>query len=210
VFSLSHVSIDIIQIPGPYALGATTGQELVRPVLAGFRGGARSAPAIVVLDLSKVEAANASFLKATLLEFLWRGRAYAESEDSAQGPERESVNVFAIVQGVCDDVREELRTVLASERMLAFEAVLVRGGEIIVGRVLGQPDEALDATLKALTAEGSSTAPTLCEKYPQSVPIKATAWNNRLFELFRHRLATRARAGRQWIYSALTKELLDG
>lgn len=175
-----------------------------------LRSRARTQAAVVIFDLSNLEAANASFLKATLLDLLWRGRLHAESEDSPNGPHRDGLNVYPVVYGPNGDVRDELLTVLASERLTALEALVSEGERIVRGRVLGRLDDALESTLTALTAEGSSTAPQLCEKYPQRSAIKATAWNNRLVELYRQRLATRERAGRQWIYSAIAKELDHG
>ncbi|MEQ1735321.1 MAG: hypothetical protein ABL886_02680 [Rhodoglobus sp.] len=203
------MGLAFIRVPHRIAIGATLGQDVVRPHLDALAR-RRGEPSTVVIDLSEVEAANASFLKATLLELLWRGQAYADAEDSPSGPPRDALNVFPLVQGLSPEVREELETVLSSERMPALESVVSDADRIVSGRVLGRLDDALTITLAALTSEGSSTAPQLCEKYPQRNVIKATAWNNRLADLYRHRLVTRERAGRQWIYGAIAKELADG
>lgn len=204
------MNFEIVSVPHRNALGATAGQDLIRPVVDAIRAKGRGEATTVLIDLTSVEAANASFLKSTLLELLWRGRVYAESEDAPSGPNRDGLNLYPVVHGVGPDVREELTTVLASERLPALESLVSEGDRIVRGRVLGRLDDALQTTLAALTIEGSSTAPLLCEKYPQRSAIKPTAWNNRLVELYRHRLVTRERAGRQWVYGTVVKELQDG
>lgn len=206
--SYGVVLIEVIDVTHKIAVGATLGQSIIAPVIDRLRQRQRDATTVVV-DFKNVEAVNTSFIKAVFLEFVWWGRRFAGSEDAPR-IDRDSANVFPVLRRLHDDVREEIITALVSEDLAAFEVVTAHAEEIARGRVLGRLDDALRVTLEALAKEGASTAPTLCERYPSRKPIQPTAWNNRLVELHRHRLVTRERAGRQWIYGSLVKELDRG
>lgn len=199
---------EVIKVPSGIAVGATFGQSVVAPVLDVLRGKPRE-QTLVFVDFSVVEATNTSFVKAVFLELLWWGERYADSEDSFRVA-RDSANVYPMLLGLSDDVRDEVVTALGSEGLVGLETQRTRSDVIVRGRVLGRLEDSLKITLDALTKEGTSTAPTLCERYPAKKQIQPTAWNNRLVDLYRYRLVTRERAGRQWTYQALTKEVVHG
>ena len=202
------VDFEVIDIADEIAVGATRAQTLVAPLFDRLRREPRR-PVTVFVDFSAVEAANTSFIKAAYLELIWWGQRYADSEDAFRVV-RDSANVFPVLRGLRDEVREEVITALISEGLAALEAHSVHHETIVRGQTLGRLEDALRATLDALTKEGFSTATSLCERYPSKKPVQPTAWNNRLVELHRLRLVTRERSGRQWIYQALTKELVYG
>jgi hypothetical protein len=78
------------------------------------------------------------------------------------------------------------------------------------GKAVGPLDPGQMTTLKAVIEFGPVTGAGL-ERQWQSEAIKATAWNNRLRDLYDKRLVRRERRGREQMYSTVLKEIeLDG
>lgn len=187
------------------------GQEHLAPLLPRLREAAAQ-PLVVVLDFGGIEAANGSYLKATVLWLLRAGMASAAIDDghAREAPAGlEALNAFPLAANLSGEVRDDLDTLLRSEQ-LPLLAVEPAAGLLEKAEILGHLDPALKFTLSALAKEKRATATDLCGRYPQKPPIKPPAWSNRLSELHRHRLACREREGRQWFYTSLASEVPRG
>lgn len=191
-------------------LGATAGQDDTKALLeqAAF---AQESVTVAVFDFAAVETVNASYLRATVLWLLRAGMAFVRLEEEGARAEPSGIpplNVIPVVANVCEEVMDDLTTLLVSE---GFPLLLVeRADEPSAGRCLGVLDPALRKTLTALAKTRSATASMLCEQFPERPAIKPPAWSNRLSELYRLRLVGREREGRQWRYVSVPLEVQFG
>src|SRR5581483_9062661 len=69
--------------------------------------------------------------------------------------------------------------------------------------LVGDLDPGLKATLEKVCESGAMTGAELARKAPKA-GIQATAWNNRLRDLFLKRLLVRRKEGRQQVYGPIT------
>jgi len=76
--------------------------------------------------------------------------------------------------------------------------------------VIGRLDVAQRATLRAVLDHGPTTGAELAQKL-DTEGVKATAWNNRLKDLYEKRLLRRHKQGREQVYQTVVKEInVDG
>ncbi|WNG33298.1 hypothetical protein F0U61_06455 [Archangium violaceum] len=195
--------------PGvPDAFGATRGQQHIAPLLSELHG----APSgeIVIYDFEGIEHTTASYINATVFRLLRAsGRAIEEasvSVTSGGADSGEALDIFLLVANLSEDVAEELQTVLKSHNAVCLEATKWDGNGIAQARVRGVLDGVLRDTLVRVVTNRNATATMLAEREPPNV----TGWNNRLMELYRRRLVTRIKEGRQYIYSSLCSEVILG
>ncbi len=193
--------------------GATLGQQHRKSLcdaLEGYHELGEGAGALLVVDFAGVLSVTASYLKPIVLAFIRAGIHFAEGSVPADPRALPPLNVFPVVTALSAEIAEELSEVLNSSRLLCLEALEHEGSSVGAARLLGTPEPSIVQTLDALVNEESATAGQLCERYPMNPPITPNAWSNKLAELYRLRLASRVRTGRQLIYSPIAKRVLHG
>lgn len=178
-------------------IGATLGQQHLKNLLTKIPG-IPTAVEIVVFDFRSISLASASYLKAGLFTLL---------KDTPIGAQ--AAQFYAAVANVSAEIIEELQVVSHSENQPCLCALKWNHKQIEKARILGSLEPTVKRTLELLTACGETTAGALGTGLP-SEGINATAWNNRLAELYRLRLATRRKEGKHWYYSSVAKEIIYG
>jgi hypothetical protein len=73
--------------------------------------------------------------------------------------------------------------------------------------IIGVLDPGQKKTIEAVLHFKEITGAELDRKYPEE-GVGATAWNNRLKDLHTRRLLTRAKRGREQVYSPITEEIV--
>lgn len=204
---------------GGFAHGATLGQEHRRPLIDFLErelGRQDGQAALVILDFYGIESASASYIKATLVALSQAGEAAmrGESPDPASDA-LPALQVYPMVAGLAPDVADELDLVLRDCRGACLEALACTTSGVTRAAVHPAIEEGLLWTLDLVARERIVTATHLYEQFPydrQGPPraVTVTAWNNRLAELHRLRLAHRTRQGRQWFYHSLVGEVVHG
>lgn len=190
-----------------YLAGATMAQEHRKMMYASLA----SEPALVdglgvllELDFTGVEAITASYAKALVLAFVRAGIAFV---DAKYPSELGALNVFPIVTGAGEEVLSELHETAISQRLLCLEALELDEEGVRLGRVLGQPEGSVWETLEMLSRNGPSAAGQMMA-VGQHAGISVSGWSNRLADLYRMRLASRTRTGRQITYEAIAKRVV--
>lgn len=197
-----------------HAIGATQGEEMLRPLLQSLTADADGLVAgsgeLVILDFAGIQSATASYLKATIIRLLKLSQCAAEEATSGRpGESIPPLNIYPCVHGLSDEVRDELREVLASQRCVCLEASAWNATQATRAALYGPLETPLWNTLQKLTSTGGATASSLCDSNPEE-SINVTAWNNRLADLFRSRLVRRVRQGRPWLYTSIAGEVHRG
>lgn len=151
---------------------------------------------VVCLDFGEVEFVTGSWLNAMVVP-LWRSVAETNT------------NLFPMLRSGKSGWFDELRLVADwnhqcyfvgnGRRMPPLRALLV-----------GNLDPAQRTCLEVVTAAREVTGAGLERDHPQE-GIGATAWNNRLKDLFEKRLIRREKRGREQVYSSVVQEVeFDG
>lgn len=185
--------INLAERLGPRMQGRLSGRQHFA-VLCGLVSD--SPPGEVVwLDFAGAEIVTGSWVNAALVPFMkW---AADERHD-----------LFPVIVNARPDWRDELELV-AEWNHLCF---LVGDGKVPPRRValVGPLEPAQRATLIALLDLREATGAAL-ERHRPDDGVRATAWNNRLKDLYEKRLLRRARRGREQVYSPVVREVvLDG
>lgn len=194
----------------PHAFGASMARRHLAPLLHDLRARTQGVEITnVVLDLSRMESATASYLKRTWL-YLHRcallGLGMTDVKDDPADP-LVPLPIHPLVSGLHAEVRDELLLVLYQEHVVCVEVVSAQA-ETLRGRVLGRLDPALRHTLAALYRRcGASANDLFAEGRSSGNNISVNAWNNRLTDLMRLHLVTRRKEGRNWIYAPIMEEL---
>jgi hypothetical protein len=167
--------------------------------LAGKRDYARlcgllsqAAPgSVAYLDFAGVEFVTGSWVNAALVPLL----AWAADERN---------DLFPTLCNVPNEWVDELALVAR----YTHTCFLVAGGAIPPRRatLVGSLDAGQRSTLEATVALRSVTGADLVRRWPRE-EVKATAWNNRLRDLFEKRLLRRERKGREQVYSPVVREI---
>lgn len=148
----------------------------------------------VFLDFTGTDVLTGSWISAMLLQLVrWGG-----SPD---------IELFFVLQGLAPEHLEELRYVSSH----AYAVFLVATDTASPDRatVVGQLDLGQRETLAAVVRFGEATGASLEREHPET---KATAWNNRLRDLYeKKRILKRKKQGREQIYRPVVPEILiDG
>lgn len=150
----------------------------------------------VLLDFKDVEVITGSWINAVFTPFFkWVGD--------------EQIDLYPVVCNLADKKWEDEFALVADWTHRCF---LIASSAIAPkrGKALGPLDPGQMTTLKAVIEFGPVTGAEL-ERQWHSESIKATAWNNRLRDLYYKRLVRRDRRGREQMYSTVLKEIeLDG
>lgn len=150
----------------------------------------------VFLDFRGITAVNGSWLNAAIGElFRW----------SAQ----ERNNVYPVLLCFPEDDLDELELV-AQVNSQAFPLATEAGLPIQSLRLVGPLDDTLRNTLLAVLERGETTGSELWSDVKDE-GIGASAWNNRLKDLFDLRLLSRRKQGRKQLYKVVATEVqIDG
>ncbi|UJR86676.1 Hypothetical protein I5071_87770 [Sandaracinus amylolyticus] len=164
---------------------------------------------MLVLDFAPVRSATASYLKVFWLSVVRAGERWMQAQASvAIEGEPPTVDVYPVLTNLTEDVREEFAVLAKAEGVCAIEARLPRDSELGVVHVHGVLEPSVRETILALSMHGPVSAAAL--HAAQGSKLAATAWNNRLNELCRLRLATRRKVGRQMVYELIAREVVYG
>lgn len=166
---------------------------------------------LLVVDLAGIKAATASYLKATVVALLRSGMRSTDPSVTDTRP----IDVYPVVANLCPEVAEEFGHLLTSAniRLPFLEAIAfdVREECLRSARLIGFCEQSVRESVRRLSGRDAPvTAQQLMEENPGGVRVE-TAWNNRLAELHRLRLARRVKDGRFWRYSLISREVnVDG
>jgi hypothetical protein len=156
----------------------------------------RSASGVVaVLDFRKIDAVTPSYLKQTLADL------YRVTDEL-------SVGLFPLYSNLSTSAEEDLHHFLVAHNFPGL-VVELKGKQIKFLKQIGTMEEAARETLFRLSSLGRGSAADVMATHGGSA-IALTAWNNRLAELFRLRLATRIKNGRFWIYQPIVEVKNNG
>ena len=166
---------------------------------AGLRSVLSAAPVdgdrVVLLDFDKIKAVTPSYLKQTLPVLY-------------EIAETESTRTFPLYENLSTSAEDDLDHFLIARRLPGILVKTERNSTVFEKRI-GWLEPAANETLSRLSAIGSGSAADVMAMVGGSA-IALTAWNNRLAELFRLRLATRAKNGRYWIYKPIVEAKNNG
>lgn len=186
---IDAVKIDLAQF-GPCLQGRINGTrhygavcELLTDVNPGI---------IVLLDFTDIQYVTGSWLSAVLVELVRR----------APDPERD---FFPILCNITDEGIEEVLIVAK----LAQQCYLIAQDEGMPperARLIGFLEPGEEACLQAIMERGGGTGAELAGEVEEQ--IGATAWNNRLKEIYTKRLLCRQRQGRKQWYFPVVKEIV--
>lgn len=162
---------------------------------------------LVAIDFGNVRSATASYLKVMWLSVARAGEQWLRGT-SAQAGDPPARDVYPVLTGLGPELREELGVLGRAEKACPIEAPSVgkRGPSRIV--LLGDLEPSVRETVDALARQGRASAAELHAAHGSK--LAATAWNNRLAEVCRLRIATRTKVGRQYVYSLIAPEVSHG
>lgn len=146
----------------------------------------------VLLDFDGVKLLSGSWANAMLVPLYRRA-----AEDQ--------VDLFPVLANVAPECLDDLLLVAEWNHQCYLRAEIVNG-EPIKAALLGPLDTGQESTLKAVLEHGEVTGAELERRCPPGSP-KATAWNNRLKDLYLKRLLRRRKQGREMFYSPIVKEI---
>jgi hypothetical protein len=147
---------------------------------------------VVLLDFSGVEQLTGSWVNAMIVPlFGW-----------ASGNQ---CNVFPLLCNIRKEWLDDLRLVAEWNHQCYLVAERTKGVPRRAS-LIGQLDPAQQRTLKAVFKFGNVTGAGLEREMPDE-GVKATAWNNRLRDLYEKRLLTRKKTGREQVYSPVVEEV---
>ena len=149
---------------------------------------------VIFLDFSGVEVVTGSWINEAIVPLLnW-------SVD-------DRTNLYPVLTNVSRDWLDDLQLVAD----LTHTCFLTAVGKLPKrGVLVGNLDSAQHETLDAVLAENEVTGAEL-ERSRSDDGVKATAWNNRLKDLFGKRLLKRQKRGREQVYSPVISEIqIDG
>lgn len=146
---------------------------------------------VIFLDFAGVELVSGSWINAALVPLL----TWAADERN---------DLFPAICNAKADIQEELALVAKYTHtcfLVAEGAVPPRHATVV-----GPLDPGQRFTLEALVELRAVTGAELERQRPKE-KVKATAWNNRLKDLFEKRLLRRERRGREQVYSPVVQEI---
>ena len=164
-----------------------------------------------VLDFSGLDSVNSSYIKGTAFWLFICGQLTTKGPGSHLSPRHPAdprpYELYVCVAGLSPEVVVEFQEFLKPRELPMLYARRLKGEAIEEAVLLGYLDPTLRQTLKAIAAEGRTTAPALHQSHSDE-DVTVTAWNNRLNDLHSFRLVRRVRAGRAWEYEAIAKKII--
>jgi len=151
---------------------------------------------VVLLDFKGIEVVTGSWINAMLVPLY---RRVAEPE----------IDLFPILCNATEDWLDDL-SLLAKWTHQCYLVSSNCSVPVRKARLIGSLDPAQRTTLEAVIDLGEVTGAELERQRPEE-DIRATAWNNRLKDLYEKRLLRRTRQGRAQVYSPVVEAIeLDG
>jgi hypothetical protein len=168
----------------------------------------------VVFDFEGIEMATASYLKASVLWAMTCGRMHAGIIDPEELRQLDAthfrpLSIFPLVAGANTEVETELQEIFGGRGLACVVANEWTPKSVLSGRVVGKLEPTGAKTLKAIKGLPEFTAYDLQDRFPKE-GVNATAWNNRLVELYRLRLLRRRKQGKFWKYQPVADHLIYG
>lgn len=197
------------------AAGAITGKAHAEKIAVRLGSDAEDDLGLRILfDFSGISLASASYIKATILWLTSCGRMYAGSIEpsellSLENTQFQPLNVFPVVAGANQEIEIELNEVFGGRGLVCITAAEWTSAKIETAKVVGSLEATASKTLKAINGLTEFTAYDLQDRFPKEA-VNATAWNNRLAELYRLRLLRRRREGKFWKYQPVADHLKYG
>lgn len=187
--------------------GASVAQAHRRGLDAILEEVAPDEPVLVAIDFGNVRSATASYLKVMWLSVARAGEQWLRGV-STHADDPLARDVYPVLTGLGAELREELGVLGRAEKACPIEAPSLgkRGPSRIV--LLGDLEPSVRETVDALGRYGRASATELHVAHGSK--LAATAWNNRLTEVCRLRIATRTKEGRQYVYSLIAPEVSHG
>jgi hypothetical protein len=183
------------------------------PIKSAINAGELLAGEVVLLNFKDVAAINGSFIKATAYWLHLCGQLSVlnpiERPDARHPADPVPFDLYPVIFGVSGEVLEEIVEFFRGRRAPVLIAISLDPNEISQAVVEGHLDPALRFALSALVENPNSGAPEL-HALNSKEKVTATAWNNRLADLHRLRLATRQRCGRTFHYKSISKKVCYG
>ena len=148
---------------------------------------------VVFLDFSGVHSVNSSWLN-TAIGPLFRWASESQND------------YYPVFSKFPPEDVDELELVASINRQcyLICDTQAKLAGTVIV---VGSLDPGLKDTMERVCEAGEATGAELARQAPDA-KIQATAWNNRLRDLFIKRLLLRRKEGRQQVYYPVTKSIV--
>lgn len=182
--------VDVVRQFGKHLSGRLNGKkhfgqaaELLSPVKPGE---------IVILDFKKVEYVSGSWINAMLVPLVRRGA-------------EETNDFFVVLANFPPDSVDDLQ--LVAEQWRVPFLLLRSNTSLAEAELVGMLDSGQQATFKAVQELGATTGADLERRRPEA-NTKATAWNNRLKDLFDKRLLRRRKQGREQVYESVVQEVI--
>lgn len=150
---------------------------------------------VVLLDFSGVVLVAGSWAN-TMLVPLYRQAADTQAD------------FFPVLINVASECLDDLVLVAGWNHQCYLHAEK-KGNGLVRAVLIGSLDCIQSETLKAVLEYGEVTGARL-EQLRTQDETKATAWNNRLKDLYKKRLLRRTKQGREQIYVPVVKEIMDG
>jgi hypothetical protein len=185
--------VSVVKLLGKRLLGRTAGKRDFATLCGEIAQAAQGEA--VVLDFAGVEVLTGSWANSALVP-LYR---WASDDDN---------NVFPLIYGIDREWRDDLRLIAEWNHhcyLLASQKKESPRSAVLIGSL----ESGQRSTLDAVQTFGEVTGVQLEQDIHDGV--QATAWNNRLRDLFNKRLIRRERRGREQVYSRLAQEIVfDG
>jgi hypothetical protein len=185
--------VQVVKLLGKRLLGRTAGKRDFAMLCGEMAHAAQGEP--IVLDFAGVEVLTGSWANSALVPLY----KWASSDDN---------NVFPLIYGIEREWLDDLR-LIAEWNHHCYLLVSQKKESPRSAMLLGTLEPGQRATLEAVQRFGEVTGVQLKQDIHDGV--EATAWNNRLRDLFDKRLIRREKRGREQVYSSLAKEIVfDG
>ncbi|MEN6407178.1 MAG: DUF4325 domain-containing protein [Thermoguttaceae bacterium] len=150
---------------------------------------------IVILDFHGVSLIAGSWANAMLVSF------YRQAVE-------DQMDTFPVLANIDSECLDDLLLV-ADWNHQCYLHVKDYGNRPDKADLIGSLDSVQAKTLKVVLEYGEVTGAKLEQLRPQD-KVKATAWNNRLKDLYKKRLLRRRKQGREQFYSPVVKEIVYG
>jgi hypothetical protein len=148
---------------------------------------------VVFLDFIEVDSVNSSWLN-TAIGPLFRWAADSQND------------YYPVFSHFPPNDLDELELVASINRQ-CYLICDTPSGSVESVLVVGSLDPGLKATIEKVCEAGEATGAELARQAPDA-RIQATAWNNRLRDLFVKRLLLRRKEGRQQVYYPVAKSIV--
>jgi uncharacterized protein YggL (DUF469 family) len=195
------------------AAGATLGTEHFEQIMTRIapEGGTGGEELLVVVNFDGINDATPSYLKATLLALHQCGRRFAKAltidEQTELGTSILPLNIAVVVQNAAEQVQDCINEVFARRGLGILAGTNLANERFLSATLLGSLESTVLQTLMLTCSYHEFQASDLFENQASSGAISINGWNNRLAELYRHRLVRRRIEGRINRFISITNQV---